>query len=677
MAGDLVDPFDQRPQQPIGAVASGGLVDPFDAAEAHYASGYAPGVDASGAPRGVPKLENTDQPLGFVDRLQGGMISNPGSQLEFFAGKRFPNMPVTEAIARYGRINGDPVYRADSGALMRENAGDAGIFHGDVAGFIGKHAGPAIGGTVGGILGGAPGAALGGAAGRAGTQLAAQTMGDEQTAGANAFDIAVEGFLNGIGWKAGEMIGGAMTERKMVRDIAKFDKTGARQLQSMAKSKFGIDLTPAEASNLGSLINEQTRLGVGMDEAGNAIKSFLTRRREQIDEAVTQFIGNPPPATAVGENIRATGKAAIADAKKTRREIARPEYEAVVSRENLLPREFMKEWEHDAVMQRAFRDVRNEGLFVGESVPDDSLLMVDAVKKHLDGMVSKAVKEGDNGRATALRGRRDKMVSLADKHFPQYAKAREAFAGASPEVNALEKGIEGTVSRIKDSGLKRATRTVLSATENNADEVAKLRLQFETRGKEGEWDDVLNTYLRQIWEGPSTKDVQGGPNPMAGANFRNALLGTKAKRDIMRAAMGKQRYGVFSDLMDVLQATGRVPNRQSMTEPAQQAAKREMAEASPIFGRSGTGLPVLGALRNWWVDMQTAGWRDALAAAVTSPDSIRELEKLNRLRGSPGSKAAIEIVTTALTKAGVMTPASALRQPADDIPQPLQQRPRK
>jgi hypothetical protein len=115
-----------------------------------------------------------------------------------------------------------------------------------------------------------------------------------------------------------------------------------------------------------------------------------------------------------------------------------------------------------------------------------------------------------------------------------------------------------------------------------------------------------------------------------------------------------------------------------MTEPAQQAAKAEMAEASPIVSRL-RGFGVAG-LRDWWVDAKVGDWRTTLAKAITSPDGILELEKLRKLKGmDPSSKAAMSIVTTALTKAGVYVPANLLEvgQPADELPRQLQQTPRR
>ena len=152
------------------------------------------------------------------------------------------------------------------------------------------------------------------------------------------------------------------------------------------------------------------------------------------------------------------------------------------------------------------------------------------------------------------------------------------------------------------------------------------------------------------------------------------IFGTKDKRDLMRAAMGPKRFETFQNLMDVLEATGRVQSNQAITAFATEAAQAERAMISPIAGRKGGVVPGLEQLKGWWADAKVGRWREDLAKAITSPDSIRELEKLKRIKGSPGSMAAFEIVTNALTKAGVYGPVRLLKDdPPDAIPQPPRQ----
>ena len=107
--------------------------------------------------------------------------------------------------------------------------------------------------------------------------------------------------------------------------------------QQTAKERFGIDLTPAETAGLGSLINEQTRLGMGFDEAGDLVRAFLQKRAGQVEGAVGRFIGEPPAGATVGAQAKEVGVQALDDAKAARSTAARSSYRMVTRPDVLVP----------------------------------------------------------------------------------------------------------------------------------------------------------------------------------------------------------------------------------------------------------------------------------------------------------------------------------------------------
>jgi len=702
MADKYTDPFDTAgPPKAAKAAGPEKYTDPFDAAQQHYGGGAKQGgtfETPSGQMPGVPTLSDTDRPLGVMDRMQSGTIEDPQAKLQFFASRRFPQLPPQEAVKRYGYVGGEPVYLDDSGGLRRENEGDA-FIPGNVAAWVGENALPIVGSTVGGILGAGPGgAALGGAGGKAFTKLIGQASGDKQSALGNTVDLAAEGLLNAAGWKAGDMFGKAVFEGRVARDAGKFQKPDALALVQKGK-EFGIDLTPAEASNLGSLISQQQRMGVGFDEAGDIIRQFLQKRTEQVDDAVSGFIGKPPPAATVGGYARDVGKQAVDDVTAARAAASRSTYRTVARPDVLVPEHNIDELMADDYIRSAFDTANTNPRYGVIDHPNNSMSKIDAVKQIMDDEIEVAAGRGQTKMAAVMNDRRRRLVAFADRQFEStrrvsapsdvgpgfrdlrtsaYRNARQSFENASPAVDDMAASLEGTLSRIQDAGLKNAADSIFKGQNVGPREVASVRRQFVTQGKEKEWNDVLSHWLRSNWEGPATKDVQAGTNFSAGANFRKAVFGTKNQKQIMREAMGPDRYATFEKLMDVLEATGRVQRGQSMTEPAQQAARAEMREAAPIVDKM-RGVGGLGGLRDWWIDTKVGDWRATLAKAITSPDGVLELEKLRKLKGlDPGSKNAISIVTNALTKAGVYAPASVLGigQPADELPPQLTQRAR-
>lgn len=677
MAGNkIVDPFDSdAPLKP--SKGDPNIVDPFDAAEQYYGGGPRQGgtfETPSGQMPGVPTLSDTDNPLGVMDRMQSGTIEDPQAKLQFFASRRFPQMPVEEAVKRYGYVGGEPVYLDDSGGLRRENEGDA-MIPGNVAAWIGANALPTIGGTMGGMIGGAPGAALGGAAGKAYTKLAGQALGDKQSALGNAGELAAEAAMQGGGWKLGDKIGNVVWENRVARDAARFNRPDALALVQKAK-EFGIDLTPAEASNLGSLISQQTRAGMGFDESGDIIREFLGKRAGQIDEAVNAFIGRPPPAATVGGYARDVGRQALGDVEAARKAATGANYRIIQGANLAIPDSELAALDSDRLIRGYIDRALNDPELGLEGEARNSFKVLDQAQKMMRDGAEEAARKGGNFRAGNVGGGRQKVISALERVAPGYREAGATFARQSQPVEEMAASLEGTLSRIPDAGLKDAANSIFKGSNVGPREVASVRRQFLSQGKEKEWDDVLNHWLRTQWEGPATKDVQAGANYSAGANFRKAVFGTKNQKQIMREAMGPQRYEAFQNLMDVLEATGRVPRGQSMTEPAQQAAKAEMNEAAPILNKM-RGVFGAGGIRDWWIDKKVTDWRTTLAKAITSPDGILELEKLRKLKGlDPGSKQALSIVTSALTKAGVYAPMNALGvgQPADELPPQLMQR---
>jgi len=654
--------------------------DPFKATEA-----YGPvGGDREQVPMGVRTVMDTADPLGFVDRFKAGMIEDPEAQRAFYASRRFPNLPPEQAAARYGSVRGETVYLDESGALRRENEGPS-FTPGDTAKFLGGYVGPFVGGAVGGAMGGAPGAALGGAAGVAARKLGGLSLGDRQTSLSNAFDMAAEAVLQAAGWKLGEKIGEATVDRRVARDALSFDKKKTEQLIAAAK-QYGIDLTPGEASNLGSLLSQQKRYGQSFDDAGDTVREFLRNRAEQVDEAVTGFIGSPPPAVTLGARAREVGAQAIDDARAARTAASRSAYR-VATGPGVMVRAGgdaasgqtgeLSQLLKDPVIADAMKVAGLDPEYGVTQAGTYSMRRMDAVKKILDDRIEAAStaagETGRRGTLSTLTAAKQKLVGFLDKQYPVYKEARQAFETASPAVEEVASGLEGMLAGLKDTSLAGAARRVFTATDVEPRDIAALRRQFVSQGREGDWDGLLNQFLRFQWGGKATRDIQTGPNINAGANFRNAVFGTKNQKLIMREAMGPQRFAAFEKLMDVLEATGRAAGGQSWTESALAAGKAERVAAAPILGREGGIIPGARQLADWWTDLKVSDWRSTMAKVITSPDAITELEKLRVLRGmSPTNKDALRIVTSALTKAGVYGPASLVAgQQPDATPQAL------
>lgn len=620
---------------------------------------------------GVPNLLDSPDPLGHKAAAIASTIEDPQAKLRFMAGTRYPDLPIHEAMDRYGYIDGDPVYVGDDGTLYREFPS----LTEKAAGMLAGNAMQIIGGAAGGARFGAPGAAAGSMLGLASRKGVGAAYGDPRNLKGDAFDLGVEGALNAIGWKIGDLAGKKIIDRRVVKDIGKFDKTRTQELQRVAKEYFGVDLTPAETTELGSLINQQTKIGMGMDDAANTVRDFLKRRAAQVDDAVDAYIGTTPPRDVVGKKAREVMQQSIDDAKAARTTASSPIYKSTIKDDVLVPEKGVERLMEDDYIRSVFDKVSTDPRYGVLDAPQNSTSKIDAVKKAIDDEIGELKRSGKDNAVRILEQKKARLTTYTDRLYPSYKDARSAYASQSQYVDELEGGMEGVIANLKDPQLKDVTKKLLDPKNTSPLEVSQARRTFINQGKEKEWRDVTKQYLREIWEGPATRDVQSGANVKAGANFRKQVFGTKRQKEIMREALGPKEFGLFQDLMDVLEATGRVPHSQSITQSAQEYAKAEAREAAPVVSAVGDTLKL--KLGQWWIDMKAGNWRSTLADVMTSPDAISELEKLRKLKQmSPNSKVVLDTVTTALTKAGVYGTASVARDEPNQMPKAMQAAPR-
>ena len=607
--------------------------------------GGSPGPTAEEKMRTMP-IKGAEGGPGFLESMRLGTMEDTQTKIDQLAKKRFPSLPLEEARKRYGVVGGDIIFVDDEGQLNREISG----FISGSGEFLGE-SGPAIvGGVIGGMTGGPGGAALGAAGGEALKKDFALTQGDKQTALGNLRDLGIEAILNAVGWKVGDLFGKKIIDRRTVKDIAKFDKSQTEKLMDTAR-RYGIELTPAEASDLGSLIAQQTRLGMSFDDAGDIIRQFYQRRAQQVDRAVNQELGGVPPASEVGAEARTVGKQFVEDARSARDTAAGPMYDLAKNKTLIPEKEFMR-FESDDYIRGILDKIASDPKYGLMDTPRNSFQVIDQAKKAIDDEISTALRAGKKYEAQVIAKKRDALVRLADQKFPGYKEARDVWRRQNAPVEEAENSLLGQLAGLKDTRLASVADKILSSKNIDAADVRQARRIFSSQGKEKSWDDLINVYLRRQWE--DIRLPQSGSEINKGANFKKAVFGTERQQKILEAAMGPKRFKSFKDLMDVLEATGRVPKGQSMTQPAQVAAKEEAFEVSPLASRAKVDIadPLSSFnLRDWWVNAKVKDWQTQIANVITNPGSLKELEKLRKLKSlSPASQDAISITSTAIVK---------------------------
>lgn len=592
--------------------------------------------------------ENPD-PAGVIDAARFSVIEDPKVRIQKFAESRFPDEAPDVREGRYRVVDDDVVYRGPDGKVYREISGPAATF----ADFAGKSTLPIVGAILGTMMAGPLGAAAGGMGGLGWTKVSGLAQGDEQDSDENAKDILLQGAVDAAVPAAGGKVVEMVANRRAARDVINFDKQATQRLMQTAR-KHGVTLTPGEASNLGSLINQQTRYGRGMDEAGDVMREFYGERAGAISRAVDDFLGATPNAETAGAAARDVARQSIDDARTAVSIGSRSAYKATVSKDNLVPERAFMELDADPVINEYINKVKETPLYGLMDAPRNSTAVIDAAGKLMREEADNFA-EGSFSQK-ALSGKRSQLLNFMEGTYPEYKRARTAQRTMrETHLDPLVDGVEGVVARLKDTSLASIPDKLISAKNVSPASVARWRQEFVSQGKEKEWDQLVNAYLRNVWEGKAQtgRTLQD----LTGPRFREMVFGTTGKQKVMREALGPKRFQAFKDLMDVLEAVGRVPRGQSMTQPAAEAAKAEARDSAPVvaFARELDATRPLEALGNWWVENKTGNWRESLAKAITSPDAVKELEKLKVLRRlSPGSKRKAEVVLQALTKAGVI-----------------------
>lgn len=586
-------------------------------------------------------------PVSTWNAFRSGFASDPGTQIRHFAANRFPDEPIEKATARYrlGK-DGDIVFRGDDGRTYAELDPLAKVAQG-----VGEWV-PAIGGAVvGGIAGGPLGAAAGGAAGEGLRKTVATTVLDEpREPVADAIDIGLAGVTEGIGWKAAE-VPTRYLNRRTARDIDLLTPAQRAEAERLVQvgANEGIHVTPAEATNLPSLRGQQTYLGNTHGPAGDKVGGMYTDRNADIDAAVERHLPQAPHLTTAGAEAKPVFDAELERVYKERTAKATPAYQKVVHPGSLISPSGFQPIQANPFLAEQIAAIKSSTLHNDlAAMPENSLPVLDAVKKVIDGKIREAeLKPELRHTVSALKRHKSDLLKVTDAEFPDYPKARAGHVEATPEVKDAERSIEGVIARLPEGSLSQTANEIFSATKNTAGpvQVARGRALFEREGKTAEWDNLLNAWLRKEWEGIPDRRV----NPAS--SFHDRIYGSETKRNILKGGMGDDRYRSFNDLMSVLEATTRVQRGQSITHFAGEAAKETGRKAAPIVSlATDAANPTNLVLGKWWINRKSGKYNETLADIITNPDAMAKLKELRKL--DPRSEKAISIVASVIAGLG-------------------------
>ena len=484
-------------------------------------------------------------------------------------------------------------------------------------------------------------------------QSLAGLLGDQEFSGS---DVAKQGLISG-GMQLLPFGVGKYLERNIAKDIGKVSSTEVADLTQKAKD-LGIQLTPAELTNLPSLKSQQKVLGNIVESADTLGDFYLKRYKEQVQPAVNKFLSSiskvDDPMTA-GYRGQQALKDRIVQLEQAREEGSAPLYRAAFERSvpvDVAP--IVKDI--DAMLKiakgdelKALQRIKNnlyrekpsfnaQGDEVMVKTFEDRLPALQRAKFDIDKMFKEesfsSMDKVIQGEVTNIKNR---LVQSMGKDNPMYLEANARFEELSQPLNifAERRAGQSLTAVSKDNLNDLANRLFNNASPQT---VRYTRQQIQAVSPEA-WNDVTRAYLQTQWE-KAMKPRIGAKEPRidAGADWKAMILGDSKSQKALLEALGAQQFQALNNLTAVLEAAGRVKKLGSDTAFNQRALK-EMEDNAPsalaafakVTGGILTPQKYGQFFRDWATERAFTNNAEQLANVITSKDGMNRLRELRKM----------------------------------------------
>lgn len=634
--------------------------------------GRFPGLQEALTAISSPQM-GADVPTAFV----GGIPTDKQAAIKFFAEKR--GLPTS----RYRVVDGEIAYQADDGKFYKEIAGPAATAAYYAPDVLELAPGAVTGAVTSPLL-------LGGPAGAAASigltggvdamsnllrQLVSQQVSGQQV---SPGQVALSGAIGGVAQSV-PGIAKVVNERNLVRDIATMNRPEALALINKA-NRQGVFLTPAEITNLSSLMGQQKVVSNLPASTKTMQTMYQDREVKQIRPAVDNFLANISPVSDVAE-AGAQGQRALLDAKTMleteRTAITEPIYRDAFAQSvpvDVSPvvgkiDDYIKTAKgSQRSMLLKMKDLlytdkprlNEAGDVVMEKALDDRLPALQNAKFEIDKMFrDETFGSMDKKIQAQLTSLQQELVEQMGKENPAYIEANKAFADASKPLDVFNQSKAGlSLSGISTDNLNQFSKRLFESNSIPAIRYAKDQIQ---KANPDAWDAVTRAYMQDVWTNAKTPAKnQRGMKLDTGNSWQNMLLGDENTRAAIRAALSPQQYTALTDLASVLEASARVQKLGSDTAFNQEIIKqmKQQAKGDPVAMAAG-GAGVLLQPQNWgkmvsdWaVERRFANDAEKIAQIITSPDGINRLKELRQM--SPTSAQRWALTAQLLSRYGII-----------------------
>ena len=722
----MSDPWAAYPSLEAGGAATAPPKDPWE----NFPAINVPTGELSQGPAARPRgygsvVDDPERGASLATIARASLAPDVQDQMRRYAAARFPDLPVNEAVKRYGIDRDGNIIFADpvTGQLVREvptiGRGD-GI--GDKFMRLGHQAasgaGAFIPATAAGIVGAmtAPtGGSILAAGAAAGAADLARQAADRALAGEDWTDLsyrnaAGHAALNAAGQAVG--VGINRVRQKNPLGVQPYDRLKTRDPVEQQKwrelydeaNRRGVDLSVGEASNLRS-IRAQERALRTLPETTDKFDDFIRNRNtNQVPAAVRSELDRIAPARNVAEGanlLRQGADDVMSGMVKRRTAAASPHYQAAFAsgvEPDISP--VLREIEarlakvgEGTPAGRGLRAMLNAltqpetmiddaGKEITTRVPLRNYEVLHSVKEQFDDIVSGAYDVTQT--SAAKRAARDfagikaELADVLKTAHPGYARGAEVYAGMSIPIQETRKGaLNALLGKEGPSSIRYAEALFDAAKDIPPAEIAKIRQLYTAAGKQDEWMAGVRSFLADRLDTALRINASGEPGGVPG-KFVKSVWGTGNQQDIIKAALGDPQLATsFGKLMDVLTAAARSLPEGSPTAAnlAAQQAMMQPGKAARLIGKAtspGTLLSLGDDIVEGIAALRRPAQRIALAEHLLSPEGMAQLRRMTML--SPTSQKAIDIASMIFANAGLAVnraanpPAPRLPEQTDPLP---------
>lgn len=471
--------------------------------------------------------------------------------------------------------------------------------------------------------------------------LVSETAG-QMTEGSPLEPMARAGAAIATGAGAG-LLSRPTAAQRVVNEAARANPAELQQAQRLMQQgqQTGIPLTVAEATNNPRLLQMQ-RYAEQSPRSAPQMGRFMQQRPQQVQQAgqrmLDQIAPPTPSAARLGGKTQDVARRSVDTARKAINQRSEPLY-SVAEAVPVPPQEFQSLMA-DPAFQMALRGVRSDPILNQKlaNLPDDSVGVLNAVKKRLDALEAGA-RVGENAdleRAAAFGTTAGRVRDIASQVSPEYRQAltfqRRARQGI---LEPAKRGPLGQMAATDDVARQGDALLPSNPVPGQSEDVRKAaaRALAEVGGKDA-MSRVVRNRIEQAFNEANQSNI-AGPNEWGGAKFAANMRGNAEQKrnlaQVLRQVAGDKAAQNADETMSVMEATGRRLRPNSATAFNQQMADEMGGMGTQAVTAARNALDPLGIPKRIGEAIERGRMGRAtedLATILTDPQTLHNLQRM-------------------------------------------------